>query len=50
VELNWRMTPQMIEEAKSYAAHMQEMKQIKAVPDMTALMDTRFSDAAAQGA
>lgn len=49
VELNWQMTPQMIANAKSYAEHMQALKQIKAVPDMNALMVTRFSDAAAQG-
>jgi hypothetical protein len=29
---------------------MQEMKQIKAVPDMNTLMVTQFSDAAAHGA
>jgi NitT/TauT family transport system substrate-binding protein len=50
VELNWQMTPTMMANAKSYAEHMQELKQIKAVPDMSALMDTRFSDAAAHGA
>jgi NitT/TauT family transport system substrate-binding protein len=50
VELNWQMTPTMLANAKSYAEHMQELKQIKAVPDMNALMDTRFSDMAAHGA
>ncbi|MBS0558959.1 MAG: ABC transporter substrate-binding protein [Proteobacteria bacterium] len=50
VQLNWQMTPEMLANAKSYAEHMQELKQIKAVPDMNALMDTRFSDAAAHGA
>jgi len=49
VELNWQMTPQMLANAKSYAEHMQAMKQIKAVPDMNALMDTQFSDAVAHG-
>jgi NitT/TauT family transport system substrate-binding protein len=50
VELNWQMTPTMLANAKSYAEHMQALKQIKAVPDMNALMDTKFSDAAAHGA
>ena len=50
VELNWQMTPTMLANARSYAEHMQEMKQIKAVPDMNTLMDTQFSDAAAHGA
>ncbi len=44
VELNWKMTPQMLAECQSYAEHMVELKQIKAVPDMKALFDTRFSD------
>jgi ABC-type nitrate/sulfonate/bicarbonate transport system substrate-binding protein len=44
VELNWRMTPEMIAAAKSYAEHMLELKQIRAVPDFATFMDTRFSD------
>jgi NitT/TauT family transport system substrate-binding protein len=44
VELNWKMTPTMLAECQSYAEHMVELKQIKAVPDMKALFDTRFSD------
>jgi ABC-type nitrate/sulfonate/bicarbonate transport system substrate-binding protein len=50
VDLNWEMTPTMLANAKSYAEHMQALKQIKAVPDMNALMVTQFSDAAAHGA
>jgi len=50
VELNWRMTPQMIAEAKSYADHMVELKQIKAAPDFAMLMDTKFSDELSQAA
>jgi NitT/TauT family transport system substrate-binding protein len=49
VQLNWQMTPEMLSNANSYAEHMQELKQIKAIPDMSALMVTRFSDIAAQG-
>jgi ABC-type nitrate/sulfonate/bicarbonate transport system substrate-binding protein len=44
VELNWRMTPEMVGAAKSYADHMLGLKQIRAVPDFTTFMDTRFSD------
>jgi len=47
VELNWQMTPLMIEESKTYADRMLAMKQIRALPDFTTLFDTRFSDAAA---
>jgi ABC-type nitrate/sulfonate/bicarbonate transport system substrate-binding protein len=50
VELNWRMTPQMVAEAKSYADHMLELRQIKAVPDFTTFMDTKFSDELSQAA
>ena len=44
VELNWQMTPQMVAAARSYAEHMLALKQIHAVPDLAALLDTRFSD------
>jgi NitT/TauT family transport system substrate-binding protein len=44
VELNWRMTPEMVSEAKSYADHMLELRQIRALPDFATFMDTRFSD------
>ncbi len=44
VELNWQMTPQMLSEAGIYAEQMVLLKQIKAVPDMKALFDPRFSD------
>ena len=49
VELNWRMSPEMIAEGKTYAQHMQELKQIRTLPDFTTFFDTRFSDALAQG-
>ena len=44
VELNWKMTPEMIEAGKTYAQHMQELKQIKAVPDFATFFDTKISD------
>ena len=50
VELNWQMTPEMLSEAKIYAQQMLELKQIRALPDMGAFMDTKFSDELAHGA
>jgi NitT/TauT family transport system substrate-binding protein len=44
VELNWKMTPEMLEAGKTYAAHMLEMKQIRALPDFTTFFDTKISD------
>ncbi len=49
VELNWRMTPEMIGQCKAYAEHMLESKQIRALPDF-AFLDPRFSDEVAQTA
>ena len=49
VELNWRMTPEMVAESKSYAEHMLELKQIRSLPDF-AFLDTKFSDEVAQSA
>ncbi len=43
VELNWRMTPEMIQQSKTYAEHMLEAKQIRSLPDF-AFLDSRFSD------
>jgi NitT/TauT family transport system substrate-binding protein len=50
VELNWRMTPEFLAQATSYAQQMLELKQIKAMPDMAALFDSRFSDEVAHQA
>jgi ABC-type nitrate/sulfonate/bicarbonate transport system substrate-binding protein len=50
VELNWQMTPQMIEQAKTYADRMLALKQIRVMPDFATFFDTRFSDAAAKAA
>jgi ABC-type nitrate/sulfonate/bicarbonate transport system substrate-binding protein len=44
VELNWKMTPEMIQAAKTYAEHMVELKQIKQTPDFSAFFNTTFSD------
>jgi NitT/TauT family transport system substrate-binding protein len=48
VELNWRMTPEMIAQTKLYAQQMLEMKQIRVLPDFSALLDPRFSDEVAR--
>ena len=49
VELVWRMTPEMITQSKTYAEHMLEAKQIRALPDF-AFLDPRFSDEVAKSA
>jgi len=48
VELNWRMTPEMIAQTKLYAQQMLEMKQIRVLPDFSTLLDPRFSDEVAR--
>jgi NitT/TauT family transport system substrate-binding protein len=44
VELNWKMTSEMVQAAKTYAEHMVELKQIKQAPDFAAFFNTSFSD------
>jgi ABC-type nitrate/sulfonate/bicarbonate transport system substrate-binding protein len=44
VELNWKMTPEMIQAAKTYADHMLALKQIKTLPDFATFFNTKFSD------
>jgi NitT/TauT family transport system substrate-binding protein len=44
VELNWKMSPAMIEAGKTYAQHMLELKQIRALPDFATFFDTKISD------
>lgn len=50
VDLNWQMTPLMIEQSKVYADRMLALKQIRVLPDFATFFDTRFSDAAAHSA
>jgi NitT/TauT family transport system substrate-binding protein len=45
VELTWRLGSKEVEEAKIYANHMLELKQIKRVPDFATFIDTSFVDA-----
>jgi NitT/TauT family transport system substrate-binding protein len=47
VELNWRMTPEMVAQTKTYAEHMLTLKQIKQLPDFAAFLNTSFSDSVA---
>lgn len=42
VELTWKFGPKEIQQAKTYAQHMLELKQIKQLPDFAAFFDTRF--------
>ena len=44
VELNWKMTPEMIQASKTYADHMLALKQIKALPDFATFFNSKFSD------
>ncbi len=44
VELNWKMSPEMIAAGKTYAQHMLELKQIRALPDFATFFDTKISD------
>ncbi|WP_158745766.1 ABC transporter substrate-binding protein [Acidisphaera sp. L21] len=44
VELNWQMTPTMVQQAKTYADQMLSLKQIRALPDFSTFFDSRFSD------
>ena len=44
VELNWKMTPEMVEAGKTYAQHMLELKQIRSLPDFATFFDTKASN------
>lgn len=50
VDLNWQMTPAMVQAARTYAEHMLSLRQIRALPDFGAFFDTRFSDELAKAA
>ncbi len=50
VELNWQMTPKMIDEVHAYADHMMAMQQIKNLPDFTTFLDPSFSEQIAKRA
>jgi ABC-type nitrate/sulfonate/bicarbonate transport system substrate-binding protein len=44
VELNWKMTPEMVAASKTYGEQMLALKQIRALPDFNTLLDTKISD------
>jgi ABC-type nitrate/sulfonate/bicarbonate transport system substrate-binding protein len=44
VELTWSLGDTEIQQSKTYAQHMFELKQIKQVPDFATFFDTRFVD------
>jgi NitT/TauT family transport system substrate-binding protein len=44
VELTWALGDTEIQQSKTYAQHMFELKQIKQVPDFATFFDTRFVD------
>ncbi len=44
VELTWRFGETEIGQARTYAQHMLELKQIRQMPDFAAFIDTRFLD------
>jgi NitT/TauT family transport system substrate-binding protein len=50
VELTWRFGPTEIQQAKTYAEHMLELKQIKQLPDFAGFFDTKFVDDLAKSA
>jgi ABC-type nitrate/sulfonate/bicarbonate transport system substrate-binding protein len=50
VDLTWRFGPTEIQQAKTYAKHMLELKQIKEPPDFATFFDTRFVDEVAKQA
>jgi NitT/TauT family transport system substrate-binding protein len=44
VELNWKMTPEMIQAGKTYAERMLVLRQIRALPDFNTFFDPKISD------
>ena len=46
VELTWRFGATEIEQSKTYAQYMLELKQIRQLPDFATFFDTRFVDEA----
>ena len=50
VELTWRFGPTEIQQSKTYAEHMLELKQIKELPNFATFFDTRIVDEVAKQA
>lgn len=45
VELTWRLGPEQVRQARTYADHMLSLKQIRRLPDFATFLDTSFVDA-----
>jgi NitT/TauT family transport system substrate-binding protein len=50
VDLNWQMTPLMLQQARTYAEHMQTLRQIRALPDFATFFHPAFSEELARAA
>ena len=50
VELTWKLGPKEIQQAKTYAEHMLELKQIRQLPDFATFYDTKAVDELAKSA
>jgi NitT/TauT family transport system substrate-binding protein len=50
VELTWKFGPTEIQQAKTYAEYMLQLKQIRQLPDFATFYDTRFVDELAKQA
>jgi ABC-type nitrate/sulfonate/bicarbonate transport system substrate-binding protein len=44
VELNWKMSPEMVARSRTYAEHMLSLKQIRALPDFATFFNTRYAE------
>jgi NitT/TauT family transport system substrate-binding protein len=50
VELTWKFGPTEIQQSKTYAQYMLELKQIRQLPDFATFFNTRFVDELAKQA
>lgn len=50
VELNWKMTPEMLTRSRTYAEQMLSLKQIRAMPDFDQFFVPRYAQQLAKGA
>ncbi len=47
VEYTWELSDKVLEQAKTYASQMLELKQIRALPEMAKFLNPSFSKAVA---
>jgi NitT/TauT family transport system substrate-binding protein len=50
VEYIWRLTPEVLTQARTYAQHMLELRQIRALPNFGTFLNPRFSEQVAREA